>query len=136
MEHDPNVETFSVVCFNILCEKAATERLYGYTPSWALAWKYRREVILNEIKQHDADFICLQEVDTAQYEEYFYEELQDQDYEGVYWPKSRYKTMNDTDRRMVDGCATFYKRSKYENLLSLYMTPILIILFVYKVYAC
>ena len=136
MEHDPNVETFSVVCFNILCEKAATERLYGYTPSWALAWKYRREVILNEIKQHDADFICLQEVDTAQYEEYFYEELQDQDYEGVYWPKSRYKTMNDTDRRMVDGCATFYKRSKYENLLSLCMTPILIILFVYKVYAC
>ena len=78
----------------------------------------------------------MQEVDTAQYEEYFYEELQDQDYEGVYWPKSRYKTMNDTDRRMVDGCATFYKRSKYENLLSLCMTPILIILFVYKVYAC
>ncbi|CCL99643.1 uncharacterized protein FIBRA_01663 [Fibroporia radiculosa] len=110
---DPNVETLSALCYNILCERCATERLYGYTPSWALAWDYRKELILAEIVGHDADFVCLQEVDIAQYEDYFLRNLSERDYEGVYWPKSRYKTMNEADRRLVDGCATFYKASKY-----------------------
>ena len=113
MDADPSVESFSVLCYNILCEKYATERLYGYTPAWALAWEYRKELILSEIVNHNADFLCLQEVDNAQYEDYFVKKLDERDYEGVYWPKSRYKTMNDADRRLVDGCATFFKKSKY-----------------------
>jgi CCR4-NOT transcription complex subunit 6 len=112
MAADPHLETFSVLCYNILCEKYATERLYGYTPSWALSWDYRKELILTEVMNHNADFLCLQEVDIAQYEDYFIKHLTAQDYEGVYGPKSRYKTMNDADRRQVDGCATFYKSSK------------------------
>ncbi|THG94891.1 hypothetical protein EW026_g6669 [Hermanssonia centrifuga] len=116
MLKDPNVETLSALCYNILCEKAATERMYGYTPSWALAWKYRRDLILDEVKSHNADFVCLQEVDSAQYEEFFLENLSDQGYEGIHWPKSRYKTMSDNDRRMVDGCATFYKKSKLSQM--------------------
>lgn len=109
---DPSVETFSVLCYNILCERLATERLYGYTPSWALQWEYRKELILTEMMNYDADFLCLQEVDIAQYEDYFTHHLKGQDYEGVYWPKSRYKTMPEPERRLVDGCATFYKASK------------------------
>ena len=110
---DPHTEIFSVLCYNILCEKYATERLYGYTPSWALSWDYRKELILTEAMNYDADFLCLQEVDTTQYEEYFIKHLQGQDYEGVYYPKSRYRTMSDADRRQVDGCATFYKANKF-----------------------
>lgn len=117
LESDPHAETFSVLCYNILCEKYATERLYGYTPSWALSWDYRKELILTEIMNYDADFLCLQEVDTEQYEDYFTKHLAQQGYEGVHWPKSRYKTMNDTDRRLVDGCATFYKASKCVRLV-------------------
>jgi CCR4-NOT transcription complex subunit 6 len=109
---DPATEKFSVLCYNILCEKYATERLYGYTPSWALSWDYRKELILTEVMNHDADFLCLQEVDIAQYEDYFVANLVGQDYEGVYWPKSRYKTMSGADQRQVDGCATFFKKSK------------------------
>lgn len=109
---DPNVETFSIVCYNILCERAATERLYGYTPAWALSWEYRKELILTEVTNYDADIVCLQEVDIAQYEDYFIKHLTKQGYEGVYWPKSRHKTMKESDRRQVDGCATFYKTSK------------------------
>ncbi|KAF8971229.1 Endonuclease/exonuclease/phosphatase [Flammula alnicola] len=114
LAQDPNVETCSVLCYNILCEKYATERLYGYTPSWALAWSYRKGRILDEITKHNTDFLCLQEVDIAAYEDYFSVNLAQQGYEGVYWPKSRYKTMNETDRRQVDGCATFYKADKYK----------------------
>ena len=111
MRSDPDVEIFKVLCYNILSEKCATERMYGYTAVWALPWKYRREHIMNEIKSHSADFVCLQEVDSGQYEDFFLQELADQDYDGVFWPRSRYKTMSDSERRMVDGCATFYKRS-------------------------
>ncbi|KIY53469.1 hypothetical protein FISHEDRAFT_33376 [Fistulina hepatica ATCC 64428] len=106
-------ERFSVLCYNILCERCATERLYGYTPTWALAWDYRREIILQEIKSHHADFLCLQEVDIAQYEDYFVKYLSKEGYEGVYFPKGRYKTMSDADRRLVDGCATFYNAERY-----------------------
>jgi len=113
MSADPNVETFSVVCYNILCERCATERMYGYTPSWALQWDYRKELILAEIVAHDADFVCLQEVDNAQYEEYFLPRLAERGYEGVHWPKPRYKTLSDAERRLVDGCATFFKSDKY-----------------------
>lgn len=109
---DPSVESFSVLCYNILCDRCATERLYGYTPSWALAWEYRKELILTEIMNHDVDFLCLQEVDVAQYEDYFLQHLTAQDYEGIYWPKSRANTMEDSQRRLVDGCATFFKSSK------------------------
>lgn len=113
--NDSSAETFSVLSYNILCEKYATERLYGYTPAWALSWDYRKELILNEIIHSDADFLCLQEVDGAQYEDYFTKHLSLRDYEGVFWPKSRAKTMsNEQERRLVDGCATFYKASRFQ----------------------
>ena len=108
----PDTENFSVLSYNILCEKYATERLYGYTPSWALAWSYRKELILTEVTNYNADFLCLQEVDIAQFEDYFTKNLDEEGYDGVYWPKSRYKTMSDADRRQVDGCAIFYNRKK------------------------
>ncbi|KAF8070084.1 glucose-repressible alcohol dehydrogenase transcriptional effector [Lyophyllum atratum] len=113
LQSDPYAETFSVLSYNILCEKYATERLYGYTPAWALTWDYRKELILTEVMHHDADFLCLQEVDIAGFEDYFVQHLKEQDYAGIHWPKSRYKTMKDTERRQVDGCAIFYKASKY-----------------------
>ena len=112
MTNDPAVESFSVFCYNILCERCATERMYGYTPSWALQWDYRKELIMNEILSHNADFVCLQEVDNAQYEEYFTKMLAEHDYEGAHWSKQRYKTLSENERRLVDGCATFYKASK------------------------
>ncbi|KAG6874504.1 hypothetical protein C0995_010414 [Termitomyces sp. Mi166 len=113
MQLDSHTETISVLSYNILCEKYATERLYGYTPAWALTWDYRKELVLEEIKSHDSDFLCLQEVDGAAYEDYFLPRLKARDYDGFHWPKSRYKTKKDTERRQVDGCATFYKSSKY-----------------------
>lgn len=109
---EPNSEIFTLLCYNILCERAATERLYGYTPKWALDWDQRKDVILNELLEHDVDFLCLQEVDIAQYENFFSPRLEEMGYDGIHYPKSRYKTMSDPDRRQVDGLATFFKRDK------------------------
>lgn len=110
---EPPVETFNILSYNVLCEKYATQAMYGYTPSWALAWEYRKEFILQEVMSYGADICCLQEVVAEQYEDYFLHHLSQQDYEGIYWPKSRARTMREDERRRVDGCATFYKTTKY-----------------------
>lgn len=68
---------------------------------------------MQEIKQRDADIVCLQEVDVDSFKEYFSPSLAHHDYKGVFWPKSRAKTMSERDAKIVDGCATFYKVSKY-----------------------
>jgi CCR4-NOT transcription complex subunit 6 len=107
-----NQERIKVFSYNILCDNAMRSQ-YNYTPSEALAWDYRKEMILKEIQKADADIVCLQEVDVYSFEEYFRMRLAYDDYKGVFWPKARAKTMSEKDRKVVDGCATFYKGSKY-----------------------
>ncbi|KAI1000810.1 CCR4-Not complex 3'-5'-exoribonuclease subunit [Podosphaera aphanis] len=109
----PPQETIKVFSFNILSDQACTQRLYGYTPQAALSWDHRREAVLNEITANDADFVCLQEVDTDTFKEYFSMKLAYSGYKGVFWPRSRAKTMSEKDAKNVDGCATFYKHQKY-----------------------
>lgn len=48
------------MCYNVLCDKYATRQLYGYCPSWALVWQYRKENIMKELVQYSADVISLQ----------------------------------------------------------------------------
>ncbi len=46
--------------YNVLCDKYATKQIYGYCPTWALSWEYRRKGIMDEIIHGSADIICLQ----------------------------------------------------------------------------
>ena len=107
---DERVRVFS---YNTLCYKMATPQLYGYTPSGALAWSYRKNQILTEIQNSAADFLCLQEVDSESFREFFSMKLAYHNYKGVFWPKSRARTMTEKDKNAVDGCATFYKSDKW-----------------------
>lgn len=50
----------TVMCYNVLCDKYATRQMYGYCPSWALTWDYRKKAILSEIRHYTADIISLQ----------------------------------------------------------------------------
>ena len=56
-----------------------------------------------------ADIITLQEVESDQFYTFFFPELAREGYEGVFSPKSRAKTMNENERKRVDGCAIFFK---------------------------
>lgn len=103
---------FTIMSYNILCDKMATRQQYGYCPNWALQWDYRRKAIMDEIKHYNADIISLQEVETEQYYSFFLTELQRDGYEGVFAPKSRAKTMSESERKHVDGCAIFYRANK------------------------
>ncbi|UJR21780.1 hypothetical protein I4U23_024855 [Adineta vaga] len=104
---------FTIMNYNILCDKYATRHVYGYCPSWALKWDYRRKQILEELRSYAADIIALQEIETDQFHAFFLPELQKNGYDGVFSPKSRAKTMCEQDRRYVDGCAIFYRQSKF-----------------------
>lgn len=136
-----------LMSYNILCDRYATQQQHWYTPSWALQWQYRRERILKEIMECGADVVCLQEVDWGQYEQWFYPkmcegtneppaiatEFQDYQssafssksgspdriyYQGTFYPKSRYRTMSDKNRKGggVDGCAIFWNREKFKRV--------------------
>uniref|UniRef100_U5EWB3 poly(A)-specific ribonuclease n=1 Tax=Corethrella appendiculata TaxID=1370023 RepID=U5EWB3_9DIPT len=104
---------FTVMCYNVLCDKYATRQMYGYCPSWALSWEYRKKAILDEIRHYSADIISLQEVETDQFYNFFKPELKNDGYEGIFSPKSRAKTMSENDRKFVDGCAIFFRSSKF-----------------------
>jgi CCR4-NOT transcription complex subunit 6 len=109
----PSDEKFQVVSFNILCKLAATPQQFGYTPSRALSWDYRKEIILEELRKQDADIICLQEMDSDNYHNLFRETLARSGYKGVFWPRAKSRTMTPEQQKQVDGCATFIRDSKY-----------------------
>lgn len=107
------VALFTVMCYNVLCDRYATRQMYGYCPNWALNWEYRKKGILDEVRHYGADIITLQEVETEQYHNFFLPELKRDGYEGIFSPKSRAKTMTDSEKKHVDGCAIFWRTSKF-----------------------
>ncbi|CAI4228362.1 unnamed protein product [Auanema sp. JU1783] len=111
---DRAIATFTVLCYNVLCDKYATVNQYSYCPSWALNWEYRKVNIMKEIRNYEADIITLQEVETEQFHLLFQPELKSFGYNGIFSPKSRAKTMSEEERKYVDGCAIFWKADKFE----------------------
>lgn len=108
-----NQERFKVFSYNILCDYYVNAESYGYVPSLALSWDYRKDQILREIQSSEADFVCLQEVDVDSYNEFFRPKLAYDGYKGAFWPKTRARTMHHEQSVKVDGCATLHKDSKY-----------------------
>ncbi|KAB5550869.1 Endonuclease/exonuclease/phosphatase [Coniochaeta sp. 2T2.1] len=108
----PQLERVKVFSWNILCDKYATSQTYGYTPTGALDWNYRKKEIMDEIRLRDADILCLQEMATDVYRDFFTPELAMNDYRGIQWPRPKAKTMSEKDAAGVDGCAVFYKANK------------------------
>jgi len=102
---------FRIMSFNILAETYATSERHSYVPCWALSGDYRKQRILKEILQLDADIICLQEVEGKQFSEFFEPELRNEKYAGIFRPKSRARTMDNTAN--VDGCAMFFRKEKF-----------------------
>ena len=71
-----------------------------------LRWEYRKKALLELLAELDADILCLQEVDN--YDKFWVRELSRFGYSGTY------KQRNSDSK--LDGCATFYRASKFEVL--------------------
>lgn len=108
-----DAERFTVMSYNTLCDKYATQSQYGYTPQSVLSWERRKHVILAELREREPDVMCLQEIDGENYNEFFRPMLAENGYKGFFYPKSRAKTMPEKDAKWVDGLVTFWKDSKF-----------------------
>eukprot|EP01125_Pyxidicula_operculata_P015564 TRINITY_DN5297_c0_g1_i1.p1 TRINITY_DN5297_c0_g1~~TRINITY_DN5297_c0_g1_i1.p1 ORF type:complete len:513 (+),score=98.64 TRINITY_DN5297_c0_g1_i1:658-2196(+) len=98
-----------VLCYNILAESYAAGGRINYCASWALSWDYRKHRILKEILLNEPGIVCLQEVECLQFQAFFLPEMKSRGYTGKYHPKSRWRTMDETAKKTVDGCAIFWK---------------------------
>ncbi|KAK4272621.1 hypothetical protein QN277_021149 [Acacia crassicarpa] len=106
--------TFTVLSYNILSDAYASKDLYSYCPPWALSWPYRRQNLLREIVGYRADIICLQEVQSDHYEDFFAPELDKHGYYGRY--KRKTNEVFGTNTNTVDGCATFFRRDRFSQM--------------------
>ncbi|KEH24323.1 carbon catabolite repressor-like protein [Medicago truncatula] len=106
--------TFTVLSYNILSDSYASNDLYNYCPSWALSWPYRRQNLLREIVGYRADIICLQEVQSDHYDEFFAPELDKHGYHGLY--KRKTNEVYNGNINTIDGCATFFRRDRFSHV--------------------
>ena len=115
---DPDLakKSFTVLQYNTLCQHYATPKMYRYTPSWALAWEYRKNKLKDQILSYNCDIICLQEVEAKTYEEYWSPLLQKTGYTGLFHAKTRAKLLANKDSKKVDGCCVFFKNNKFKML--------------------
>ncbi|KAL0338028.1 UNVERIFIED_CONTAM: Carbon catabolite repressor protein 41 [Sesamum calycinum] len=106
--------TFTVLSYNILSDTYATNELYSYCPSWALSWTYRRQNLLREIVGYRADIVCLQEVQSDHFEEFFAPELDKHGYQALF--KRKTAEVFGGNINCIDGCATFFRRDRFSHV--------------------
>ncbi|PIN07810.1 Glucose-repressible alcohol dehydrogenase transcriptional effector CCR4 [Handroanthus impetiginosus] len=106
--------TFTVLSYNILSDVCATSELYSYCPSWALSWTYRRQNLLREIVGYRADIVCLQEVQSDHFEEFFAPELDKHGYQAMF--KRKTTEVYSGNVSILDGCATFFRRDRFSHV--------------------
>jgi CCR4-NOT transcription complex subunit 6 len=98
-----------VVSYNILAEIFASSSLYPHCPLWALSANYRLQLAMQEILRHNADVICLQEVQADALESYIMPAMTAAGYTGLYKQKTR-EAMGAEGK--VDGCALFIQAER------------------------
>lgn len=101
---------FRVISYNILAELYATKQAYPYCDSWSLMWPYRKKIICSELEEAQGDIVCLQEVQADYYDQHICPFMTELGYDGIFKQKSRDFV---GQYGKVDGCATFWKRSKF-----------------------
>eukprot|EP00915_Cephaloidophora_sp_WS-2016_P003223 GHVH01004343.1.p1 GENE.GHVH01004343.1~~GHVH01004343.1.p1 ORF type:complete len:1027 (+),score=99.69 GHVH01004343.1:378-3458(+) len=123
MRLDYTPEGFSILSWNILADTYATEVMFHHiTPSY-LKWDYRKHFIFSQIQAVNPDVICFQELQNDHYN-FFEENLRNQTlgYAGFYKSK-RLDTYNAVSGMpgvgtyISDGCAIFYKVTKFQPVL-------------------
>ncbi|XP_077949571.1 protein angel homolog 2 isoform X4 [Gasterosteus aculeatus] len=102
---------FSVMSYNILSQQLLQDNVYLYQhcPPGLLAWDRRLSNLLDEMRQHDADILCLQEVQEDHYENQIKPALQALGYQCEYKKRTGNKP---------DGCAVIFKASRLSLLSS------------------
>ncbi|XVF64776.1 hypothetical protein PTKIN_Ptkin09bG0193800 [Pterospermum kingtungense] len=112
--HSSDGFTFSVLSYNILADMYAGGGRYYYCPKRALLWEYRRQNLLQEIIEYNADILCLQEVQSDHFESFFKHELIRRGYSVIY--KKKKTELYTSSGHVSEGCATFYRHSLFKEI--------------------
>ncbi|NWH33234.1 ANGE2 protein, partial [Chloropsis hardwickii] len=102
---------FTVMSYNILSQSLLEDNshLYKHCRQQLLFWTYRFPNILQEIKELDADVLCLQEVQEDHYRTEIKSSLESLGYHCEYKMRTG---------RKPDGCAICFKTSKFSLISS------------------
>ena len=92
----------SLVTWNLLAPTYATQTKFPWASKQALSWSHRRKLIVQQLAAIDADVVCLQEVEVAQWDE-LYAQLRGLGYDGV---------LQETRNDHPVACATLLKRDR------------------------
>ncbi|CAN8279920.1 unnamed protein product [Cochlearia groenlandica] len=106
--------SFTVLSYNILADTCASSDIYSYCPTWALSWTYRRQNLLREIVKYHADIVCLQEVQSDHFDDFFAPELDKHGYQAFFKKKTTEVFVGNTNT--IDGCATFFRRDRFSHV--------------------
>ncbi|KAL6184751.1 hypothetical protein ACLB2K_046151 [Fragaria x ananassa] len=114
--HSSGGVKISVLSYNVLADIYAHDGQYSELPAkWSLTWEYRQQNLLDEIIEYDADILCLQEVLSTHLEKFFTPELEKLGYSGVYKKKSG--DIYTSYGHCMDGCAIFYRRDAFKEIV-------------------
>ncbi|XP_077537883.1 protein angel isoform X1 [Haemaphysalis longicornis] len=98
---------FTVLSYNVLAQGLLEDNpyLYQHCRQEVLSWPLRRHNLLAELREADADVLCLQELQEDHYETDFKPELEKMGYGCLYKRRTGNKH---------DGCGIFYRKSVFE----------------------
>ncbi|CAN8009742.1 unnamed protein product [Ixodes pacificus] len=98
---------FTLMSYNLLAQTLLEDNLYLYQhcPEQLLDWPLRRDNLLAELRQADADIMCLQELQEDHYEQVFEPEFKRLGYGCLYKRRTGNKR---------DGCGVFFRQSLFE----------------------
>ncbi|KAJ3129284.1 Protein angel 1 [Nowakowskiella sp. JEL0407] len=104
---DDTMLNFRFMSYNVLAHTNVEKHpnLYPSSFKQLVDWKYRSEWLLKDIKLHDSDIICLQEVDANHYLEFYQPKFNRLGYTSIF--NKRLEKVNN------DGVALFVKTSLF-----------------------
>uniref|UniRef100_A0A6B2LBI5 Endonuclease/exonuclease/phosphatase domain-containing protein n=1 Tax=Arcella intermedia TaxID=1963864 RepID=A0A6B2LBI5_9EUKA len=92
--------------YNVLASMYVDSERYHYTPKEALGSEYRKQLLLEELKNYDPDIIAFQELEPEVLEFFKTHGVESYDF--------KYKSRN-----RPEGCGLFYKKNKFDCLSEL-----------------
>jgi CCR4-NOT transcription complex subunit 6 len=104
----PEQYSFTAMSWNVLARRYTDARRLSNCPDYALAWDYRKELILDEnLLNYEPDIVSLQECEDDAYDTFYLPQLKAEGYSSLFEKRGSV---------LHDGCAIFYKRSKFRPI--------------------
>eukprot|EP01119_Soliformovum_irregulare_P024213 TRINITY_DN8627_c0_g1_i1.p1 TRINITY_DN8627_c0_g1~~TRINITY_DN8627_c0_g1_i1.p1 ORF type:complete len:387 (+),score=90.20 TRINITY_DN8627_c0_g1_i1:63-1223(+) len=105
---------FRLMTYNVLAQTGLRRELFAYASQQCLKGPYRKQIILRELAESNADVICLQEIDTIFYRKFYGKELGKMGYDSHFKLKTSDGAAKDENNSY--GIAIFWKKAVFEQV--------------------